>query len=383
MRHTRNHRTSPPQLLWRGLILLLIGLLTLAVLGQLAPPKATSATESVPFTDVPAWQWYAQPIALAREAGLISGYADGSFRPQGMLTCAEFLRMTLPTALITPSTPGNHWARGYYADGLDRQLFTEDDLRPAMLDAPMPRKLMALIYAGLLEEAPAKGQAPIPRADYTDVPDDFTYEYPIALASSRGILAGYPDGSFRPEGYLTRAEAASAALRLLEALPEADQTQASQKPADTPPSIASMADPVLVHYLDAILASVRFEGSGGNYSYRFEAPALPEGYKNFFKINFFSPQNAYTLTENRYATRNSEAHIINNPILSLRDLGQLGTVIMEIAVCRLDDGNWLSYLLEWNTNTGTELRIEYENNELGISYLEYPHNPAPLAFSWK
>ena len=45
-------------------------------------------------------------------------------------------------------------------------------------------------------------------------------------------------------------------------------------------TFADLADPVCLAYLDEFLASIRFEGSAGNYSYSFSAQAVAEGYKN-------------------------------------------------------------------------------------------------------
>ena len=55
-------------------------------------------TQAAPFKDVPAGSTFAGYIAYCVESGLIDGYADGTFRPQGTLTGFAFLKMLL-TAL--------------------------------------------------------------------------------------------------------------------------------------------------------------------------------------------------------------------------------------------------------------------------------------------
>ena len=55
-------------------------------------------TQAAPFKDVPVGSTFAGYIAYCVEAGLIDGYADGTFRPQGTLTGFAFLKMLL-TAL--------------------------------------------------------------------------------------------------------------------------------------------------------------------------------------------------------------------------------------------------------------------------------------------
>ena len=52
-------------------------------------------TQAAPFKDVPAGSSFAGYIAFCVERGLISGYADGTFRPTGTLTGFAFLKMLL------------------------------------------------------------------------------------------------------------------------------------------------------------------------------------------------------------------------------------------------------------------------------------------------
>ena len=47
-----------------------------------------------------------------------------------------------------------------------------------------------------------------------DIDERQPYSYEVLTAYEAGLLAGYPDGTFRPEGYLTRAEAATVIYKL-------------------------------------------------------------------------------------------------------------------------------------------------------------------------
>ena len=53
--------------------------------------------------------------------------------------------------------------------------------------------------------------------DYTDVPADAWYNNAVSTLSNAGILDGYEDGTFRPDGNITRAEFATITARFLEA----------------------------------------------------------------------------------------------------------------------------------------------------------------------
>ena len=69
-------------------------------------------TSAAPFKDVPVGSTFAGYIAYCVEAGLIDGYADGTFRPQNTLTGFAFLKMLL-TALGYDSAvegfTGSNW----------------------------------------------------------------------------------------------------------------------------------------------------------------------------------------------------------------------------------------------------------------------------------
>ena len=52
---------------------------------------------------------------------------------------------------------------------------------------------------------------------FTDVDDSAWYEPYVCAMAGRGILAGYSDGTFDPDGTITRAETATIASRILDA----------------------------------------------------------------------------------------------------------------------------------------------------------------------
>jgi hypothetical protein len=59
----------------------------------LACGKSSSAPYSGKFRDVQNYQWYTGLIESAAAQGIISGYSDGSFRPNNLVTRAEFSKM--------------------------------------------------------------------------------------------------------------------------------------------------------------------------------------------------------------------------------------------------------------------------------------------------
>lgn len=56
---------------------------------------------SVPFSDVAAGKWYAEAVNTAYSFGLITGYEDGTFRPQGKITRQEAMTIIARAMQIT------------------------------------------------------------------------------------------------------------------------------------------------------------------------------------------------------------------------------------------------------------------------------------------
>lgn len=85
--------------------------------------NTSPATDGAVFTDVSSDQWASDAIAYVQSAGLMTGYNDGTFKPDSKLTRAEAVKVlnvlfkrTPLTGVTTPSftdVPATHWA---YAD---------------------------------------------------------------------------------------------------------------------------------------------------------------------------------------------------------------------------------------------------------------------------
>ena len=62
----------------------------------LGPTTASAlSADAAPFSDVPTTNTFAGYIAYCSQQGIISGYADGTFRPAGTLTSYAFMKMLL------------------------------------------------------------------------------------------------------------------------------------------------------------------------------------------------------------------------------------------------------------------------------------------------
>jgi cysteine-rich repeat protein len=66
--------------------------IALNAIGEEVDPESA---DDAPFYDVPLYAWYAPYIKRAKELGLISGYPDGSFKPDEPINRVEALKMLL------------------------------------------------------------------------------------------------------------------------------------------------------------------------------------------------------------------------------------------------------------------------------------------------
>lgn len=190
------------------------------------------------FSDVPANHWAHDSILKMQATGIIAGYPDGSFKPGKDVTYGEFIKMlAVATDVARPTEAGNgkHWALPFYHACLNNFHFSEWDISEKQFDIAIPRKDMALAVSGALGRD-------VKIADYgdygrlmetiNDIDKRHSHEFHIIKAYATGILTGYPDGSFRPDGVLNRAEAASVIRRLGELLREINGPIAGDKDSD-------------------------------------------------------------------------------------------------------------------------------------------------------
>lgn len=86
------------------------------------PEKPDEST----FSDAPASAWYSGYVSELAEAGVVSGYPDGSFRPQNDVSYAEAFKLIILAAGYSEQAPldGGHWASGYF-DFAQKQGFSD------------------------------------------------------------------------------------------------------------------------------------------------------------------------------------------------------------------------------------------------------------------
>ena len=120
-------------------------------------------SQTNPYSDVSADDWYNNAVSTLTNAGILDGYEDGTFRPNGNITRAEFATIT---------------SRFFDAT------YEGEDLFP-------------------------------------DIDGHWAKDY-INESANAGIVNGYEDGTFRPQKLITRAEAMTMVNRTIDRHPDAE-----------------------------------------------------------------------------------------------------------------------------------------------------------------
>ncbi len=123
--------------------------------------RTANSTQSNSLSDVTRGQWFNHAISTLSSMGIVKGHSDGSFAPNAPITRAEFAAIA---------------AR-----------FDDKDTDTS--------------------------------SNFTDIASHWA-KNEIGIAANKGWINGYPDGTFRPNQYITRAEAMTLVNRVLNRLPE-------------------------------------------------------------------------------------------------------------------------------------------------------------------
>lgn len=149
----------------------------------------------------------------------ISGYPDGTFKPDANVTRAEALAIlfrviddvnkNLPFNSSFDDVFENDWYYKYVAY-FDRYQYLEDYGSSFEPNKAITRK--EFVY--LLTEINTPYE--FYQKEFTDVDKEHPYYMSICKAAAAGYVGGYPDGSFRPDGNITRAEMVTVMNRYLQ-----------------------------------------------------------------------------------------------------------------------------------------------------------------------
>lgn len=179
----------------------------------------------------------ADEIKKAYEAGLVSGYSDGTFRPNANVTRAAFAKMIV---LAVEKAKGEELETGSepFADVRPGQALYEYVVKAykAGYIRGYPdgtfgynKAISRMEAAAILQRALG---LPLQAENFKDVPDNSGFAKAIGAVAAAGIMVGYGD-NFKPAENLSRGQAAAVAYRALEYL-------VSQQPEEEPYEVVAV-----------------------------------------------------------------------------------------------------------------------------------------------
>jgi len=157
--------------------------------------------------------WAQKAIEYLSDKNIISGYPDGTFKPNNTITVQEFLKMVVVAkGYELPKTDSNWlgWATKYAAAAQINGLFNNSEFYYGSdYIRPITRYEMARIVARALKDEqypPVYSEFTAKIKDYNKIPDNLK-EY-VYIAFVKGIISGFEDGEFKGQQNATRAQAA-------------------------------------------------------------------------------------------------------------------------------------------------------------------------------
>lgn len=196
-----------------------------------------------PFTDVANQDWFQNEVFSLSAIGIIDGYADFTYKPDGKLTREAFIKLLVTAEQVNLTSSGaggqaqanalsdvdkGRWSYPYVASALERKWidFLVDEQGMFGPEKVITREEVAVVVGkSLLARLPQEAQTQWAAQGWQDervkrkLADDQAFSEPLRTyayyAVNQGVMEGDETG-FHPQQQLTRKEAAAIVYRLIE-----------------------------------------------------------------------------------------------------------------------------------------------------------------------
>ncbi len=155
--------------------------------------------------------WAESQIEQVKDLGIVVGYENGDIKPDSSITRAEFVTVVNKTFGFTvEGSTGfrdiaeNSWYASQFKIAKEAGYVKGDDQGQANPDDLITRAEASVMLYQAAELTGETGLAP-GFADNMNIPSWALTA--VGVMNEKKIIAGYPDGSFRPNSSITRAEA--------------------------------------------------------------------------------------------------------------------------------------------------------------------------------
>lgn len=201
------------------------------VCAAVAAPAITAYADEYSFSDIASYEWAAPYIEAMYKRGLISGYDDGTYRPENDVTRLECIALfsramgasdpvNAPVLSMAEQIYGAQlasynlgWGESAAAYMLYKGALDWDDINLYLggnaKDEPMKRYEAAVIITKAMNgeaEALSDLGAMLDYTDSADIPAD-AFQY-VAYVGKKGVMRGMDDGTFSPQTAVKRSQVA-------------------------------------------------------------------------------------------------------------------------------------------------------------------------------
>ncbi|NQX71544.1 S-layer homology domain-containing protein [Paenibacillus alba] len=195
--------------------------------------EARKQNNTISFTDLPAAHWAGNLIHKFAAIGIVQGYENGTFEPDGKVTRAEFATLISrvfeidgkPVRDLTLNDLNTHWAKTVIEKLANLGIlngYEDSSFKP---DATISRAEMVAIVSRIVNMRSVQQESTL---SFADIHSSFAEEQ-IKEASKAGIISGLGDGQFHPNNPATRAEALTTIMNILNLNPQIKQLLDSLK----------------------------------------------------------------------------------------------------------------------------------------------------------
>ncbi len=137
------------------------------------------------FSDVPKGIYYYTQVTELTTSGVLSGYEDGTFRPEKTVTLGEALKMIMTSVGYAEQAPTDkHWASGYLAKA------KVDNLLPAGIIENLDRAVDRYTIAEITARAMKLTLSPLTVSPFADMAVNYTAAPAVGALHSIGVLIG-------------------------------------------------------------------------------------------------------------------------------------------------------------------------------------------------
>lgn len=157
--------------------------------------------------------WAAKQINSLVNRGIVSGYNNGTFKPDNYITRAEFISLVNKAfnfKVVYDVDYKDVSSKDWYYEDLRKAKakeyisgYEDNTIRP---NNKITRQEVAVIMAKVLNKQNSNKAYVADKFKDSNKIADWSKKYVGALVNSKN-MSGYPDGTFGPEKYITRAEA--------------------------------------------------------------------------------------------------------------------------------------------------------------------------------